>query len=120
MREFGTLTQRSSWGLFNLLYNFKFREGWYPALLLDKVCVHGFPEFWYVWRHQLRHFSARGYRVVALDIRGYGDSDKPVGLSKYHVKVGDSSTSHESCRVSACKYHVKAAKWSNNGTHLQF
>ena len=56
--------------------------------------MHGFPEFWYVWRHQLLHFSARGYRVVALDIRGYGDSDKPVGLSKYHVKVGDSSTSH--------------------------
>ena len=41
------------------------------------VLLHGFPEFWYAWRHQLVGLAARGYRVVAVDLRGYGDSDKP-------------------------------------------
>ena len=49
------------------------------------VLCHGFPEFWFVWRHQLEHFSRAGYRVVALDIRGYGESEKPVGLDKFHI-----------------------------------
>ncbi|XP_070542807.1 epoxide hydrolase 4-like [Ptychodera flava] len=44
--------------------------------------LHGFPEFWYSWRHQLRAF-ADDYRVVALDMRGYGDSDKPKGIGAY-------------------------------------
>ncbi|ESP05421.1 hypothetical protein LOTGIDRAFT_181264 [Lottia gigantea] len=47
--------------------------------------VHGFPEFWYSWRYQLREF-ARDYRVVAVDQRGYNDSDKPPGVSNYQVK----------------------------------
>ncbi len=41
------------------------------------VLLHGFPEFWYAWRHQLVRLAARGYRAVAVDLRGYGDSDKP-------------------------------------------
>ena len=49
------------------------------------VLCHGFPEFWFVWRHQLKHFSRAGYRVVALDIRGYGESEKPAGLDKFHI-----------------------------------
>ena len=49
------------------------------------VLCHGFPEFWFVWRKQLQHFSKAGYRVVALDIRGYGESEKPVGLDKFHI-----------------------------------
>ena len=49
------------------------------------VFCHGFPEFWFAWRHQLQHFSRAGYRVVALDIRGYGESEKPVGLDKFHI-----------------------------------
>lgn len=48
--------------------------------------LHGFPEFWYSWRHQIREFS-KDYRVVTVDMRGYGESDKPVGLDAYHVKV---------------------------------
>ncbi|XP_056022613.1 epoxide hydrolase 4-like [Ostrea edulis] len=49
-----------------------------PLMLL----VHGFPEFWYSWRHQLKEFS-KEYRVVAIDQRGYGDSDKPSGIYNY-------------------------------------
>lgn len=51
-----------------------------PLMLL----VHGFPEFWYTWRHQLREFKDK-YRVVAIDQRGYGDSDKPDGVFSYNL-----------------------------------
>lgn len=44
-----------------------------PLVLL----LHGFPEFWWAWHRQLTTLSAAGYRAVAVDLRGYGDSDKP-------------------------------------------
>lgn len=48
------------------------------------VMVHGFPEFWFSWRHQLEYFS-KDYWCVALDNRGYGDSDKPSGVENYDL-----------------------------------
>ena len=53
--------------------------------------LHGFPELWYSWRHQILHLSSVGYRAVAPDLRGYGDSDAPEPLTAYtcfHL-VGD-------------------------------
>lgn len=44
--------------------------------------IHGFPEFWYSWRHQIIEFS-KDYRTVAVDMRGYGDSEKPAGYAPY-------------------------------------
>src|SRR6266567_8369392 len=44
-----------------------------PLVLL----LHGFPEFWWTWRHQLVTLAEAGYRAVAVDLRGYGESDKP-------------------------------------------
>lgn len=44
--------------------------------------IHGFPEFWYSWRHQIKEFS-KDYRTVAVDMRGYGDSEKPEGYAPY-------------------------------------
>jgi pimeloyl-ACP methyl ester carboxylesterase len=41
------------------------------------VLLHGFPEFWWSWRHQLLALAAAGFRAVAVDLRGYGASDKP-------------------------------------------
>ena len=41
------------------------------------VLLHGFPEFWYSWRLQIPFLAERGYRVVAPDLRGYNDTDKP-------------------------------------------
>jgi pimeloyl-ACP methyl ester carboxylesterase len=41
------------------------------------LMLHGFPEFWWAWRHQLAALPEAGYRAVAVDLRGYGDSDKP-------------------------------------------
>ena len=48
------------------------------------LMLHGFPEFWYSWRHQITKFSDR-YRVVAPDLRGYNDSDKPQDLAAYDM-----------------------------------
>ncbi|TDT42700.1 pimeloyl-ACP methyl ester carboxylesterase [Streptomyces sp. BK208] len=56
-------------------------EGEGPLVLL----LHGFPEFWYAWRHQLRPLAEAGFRVVAPDQRGYGDSDRPAAPEAYSV-----------------------------------
>jgi pimeloyl-ACP methyl ester carboxylesterase len=52
-----------------------------PAVVL----VHGFPESWYSWRHQLPALAAAGYRAIAIDVRGYGRSSKPVRVEDYRM-----------------------------------
>lgn len=49
------------------------------------MLLHGFPEFWYGWRHQIDALAATGYRVLAPDQRGYNLSDKPKGIRAYHL-----------------------------------
>lgn len=49
------------------------------------VLVHGWPESWYSWRHQIDPLVAAGYRVAALDVRGYGGSDKPHAIEAYDM-----------------------------------
>jgi pimeloyl-ACP methyl ester carboxylesterase len=51
------------------------------------VLLHGFPEFWYGWRHQLGPLAAAGFNVVALDQRGYNSSDKPPHVRDYNLDV---------------------------------
>lgn len=46
--------------------------------------VHGFPDCWLSWRNQIIEFS-KDYWVVAPDLRGFGESDKPLGIDKYHL-----------------------------------
>lgn len=46
------------------------------------LMLHGFPEFWYSWRHQITEFS-QNYHTVAVDLRGYNESDKPTQLAAY-------------------------------------
>lgn len=50
------------------------------------VLVHGWPESWYSWRHQIPALAAAGYRVAAPDVRGYGGSDKPAAIEAYSIK----------------------------------
>ncbi len=47
------------------------------------IMVHGFPESWYSWRHQLGPVAAAGFTACAIDVRGYGGSDKPQPVSAY-------------------------------------
>ncbi len=49
-----------------------------PVLLL-----HGFPEFWFSWRYQIPFLAARGFRVIAPDLRGHNLSEKPKGVRAY-------------------------------------
>jgi pimeloyl-ACP methyl ester carboxylesterase len=49
------------------------------------VLCHGFPECWYSWRHQMPALAAAGYRVVAPDQRGYGQSDAPQAVDAYDL-----------------------------------
>jgi pimeloyl-ACP methyl ester carboxylesterase len=50
------------------------------------LCVHGWPELWYSWRHQIERFAARGYTVAALEVRGYGGSSKPHEIAAYSMR----------------------------------
>ena len=62
-------------------------QGSGPLVLL----LHGFPETWYSWRHQLAALAAAGYHAVAPDQRGYGGSDRPADPARFtqlHL-VGD-------------------------------
>jgi pimeloyl-ACP methyl ester carboxylesterase len=55
-----------------------------PLVLL----LHGFPEFWWTWRHQLPALAQAGYWAVAMDLRGYGGSDKtPRGYDPYTLSA---------------------------------
>ena len=50
---------------------------------LPILCVHGWPELAWSWRHQIAHFAAQGRRIAALDVRGYGASSKPAAIEAY-------------------------------------
>jgi len=54
------------------------------------VMIHGFPDFWYSWRHQMEGLRDE-FRVVAIDQRGYNLSDQPEGVEQYDMSllVGD-------------------------------
>lgn len=49
------------------------------------ILLHGFPEFWYGWRHQIQPLADAGFRVWVPDQRGYNLSDKPKGISSYRL-----------------------------------
>ncbi|MGG0904404.1 epoxide hydrolase EphM [Bacillus subtilis] len=49
------------------------------------VLLHGFPEFWYGWKNQIKPLVDAGYRVIAPDQRGYNLSDKPEGIDSYRI-----------------------------------
>ena len=55
------------------------------------VMVHGFPESWYSWRHQIGPVADAGFTACAIDVRGYGGSDKPEEIAAYDMEsiVGD-------------------------------
>ncbi|GAB4835786.1 hypothetical protein Ancab_000702 [Ancistrocladus abbreviatus] len=54
-------------------------KGQGPAVLF----LHGFPELWYTWRHQILALASLGYHAIAPDLRGYGDTEAPSSISSY-------------------------------------
>ncbi|VXC82261.1 alpha/beta fold hydrolase [Sphingomonas sp. 8AM] len=56
-------------------------EGAGPLVLM----IHGYPEGWYSWRHQFAPLVAAGYTAAALDVRGYGGSDRPDAIEFYDM-----------------------------------
>jgi pimeloyl-ACP methyl ester carboxylesterase len=58
-------------------------EGEGPLALM----VHGFPESWYSWRHQMAPIAAAGFTAAAIDVRGYGGSDKPFPVEAYAMQA---------------------------------
>ena len=50
------------------------------------LLLHGFPDFWYMWRYQIPFLAAQGFRVIALDMRGYNRSDAPSGVPSYSIE----------------------------------
>jgi len=59
-----------------------------PMVLL----MHGFPQFWYAWRHQMSAIADAGWRAVAMDLRGYGASDKPPRGYSTYTSTADAAT----------------------------
>lgn len=75
-------------------------EGEGPVVLL----VHGFPESWYSWRHQIPALAAAGYRAVAIHVRGYGRSSAPPEVEAYSMlqHVSDNLGVLEALGVERC------------------
>lgn len=75
-------------------------EGDGPVVLL----VHGFPESWYSWRHQIPALAQAGYRAVAIHVRGYGRSSAPIEVDAYSMlqHVSDNLGVLEALGVERC------------------
>ena len=80
-------------------------EGSGPLVLL----VHGFPESWYSWRHQLPVIAEAGFRAVAIDVRGYGRSSAPLEVEAYgmlqHVSDNLGVVEALACQGSPVMHH---------------
>lgn len=49
------------------------------------LCIHGWPELWYSWRHQMSHFAPQGFTVAAMNVRGYEGSSNPTEVAAYSL-----------------------------------
>src|SRR4051812_32886350 len=78
------------------------------------VLLHGFPEFWYGWRLQIKPLADAGFRVVAPDMRGYNLSSKPDGVAAYdtnHLSADIAGLIHERGAQSA---HLVGHDWGGS------
>ncbi len=58
-------------------------EGSGPLVIL----LHGWPQCWYLWRHQIDPLAAAGFRVAVPDQRGFGGSSRPPAVSDYNIRA---------------------------------
>lgn len=83
------------------------RAGAGPLILF----LHGFPEYWGMWRPLLEHFGARGWCAVAPDLRGYNLSDKPAAVEAYRVKPLVADVLALAARYTKEKFVLVAHDW---------
>jgi epoxide hydrolase 4 len=75
------------------------------------VLLHGFPEFWYSWRHQIPALAEAGYHVVAPDMRGYNLSQKPLGWRQYDAEHLGADTAALIHSFGVDRAHVVGHDW---------
>ncbi|HEU0052273.1 MAG TPA: alpha/beta hydrolase [Longimicrobium sp.] len=75
------------------------------------VLLHGFPEFWYAWRNQIPALAEAGFRVVALDLRGYNLSEKPREVSAYGMATVAEDVAELIRHLGAERAHVAGHDW---------
>jgi pimeloyl-ACP methyl ester carboxylesterase len=75
------------------------------------VLLHGFPEHWYSWRHQIPALAAAGFRVLAPDMRGYNLSGKPRGVRHYRLEALARDVAELVRRAGADRAHIVGHDW---------
>ena len=104
MLESDHITQTTEINGYTFPY-FDMGEG--PVVLL----LHGFPDSRYVWRHQLQPLAEAGYRVIAPDLRGFGDAPKPTNVSDYAFPLILSDIMGLLHNLSIEKVHIVGHDW---------
>lgn len=75
------------------------------------VLLHGFPEFWWAWRHQITPLANAGYHVVIPDMRGYNLSDAPPAVSAYSIDVLAADVIALGDAFGAERFHLVGHDW---------
>ncbi len=75
------------------------------------IALHGFPEFWYSWRRQIPALVAAGFRVIAVDQRGYNLSDKPAAVNSYRLDKLSADVAGLIAHVGGRKAHIIGHDW---------
>lgn len=78
-----------------------------PLLML----LHGFPEFWWAWRHQITPLAEQGYRVVVPDLRGYNSSDAPQDVTAYRLDTLVADVLAMADHYEAERFHLVGHDW---------
>lgn len=90
-------------------YSYKPAKALKPTILF----VHGFPSSSYDWRHQISYFSSLGYGVIAPDLLGYGETDKPTSVSDYRGKKMAAEIDELLEHAKLSKVHGVAHDWGS-------
>ena len=75
------------------------------------ILLHGFPECWNTWRHQIPQLADAGYRVYAPNLRGYGQSSKPDKVMDYHLECLITDVDAIRKESGRNKVHIVAHDW---------
>src|SRR5260370_5935667 len=75
------------------------------------VLLHGFAEFWYSWHRQIPVLAAAGFRVLAVDQRGYNESEKPPGVDGYRIEAITDDVAGLIAHGGNVKAHVVGHDW---------